>query len=356
MQRISREPSQSRVRCGCWPVLRYTARHRCWQVWPESEPTEEPTPRKFPPVPSPCPPRVVSVWLSGGKITSTDSYRVEGEWDSFQASLLNQGWPLPPLPGDLCPPRAVMIRRDLTILFLDQFYLRWGELFSEWNFSELYVSEILSNTEGQVLVEMTCLSPRTVNSSAGRDHRSPPPHPWHNARCWMNVHGPHLSPFKEFQESKQAGEHVVGFLKFQVSFKASWEDKPHRRKTLVLMLGWRPSEHCSRWEAVGVESCGDVGTSPRGLRVTQQAGRCPWAALGWPGLSERFCHWVFSSIAPWVHATCLHCDLLLGNEWFYRKEKGTKWNSKPLTEDVLPVIFNGGMTLKMSGNFWLVTD
>lgn len=59
---------------------------------------------------------------------------------------------------------------------------------------------------------------------------------------------------------------------------------------LVLMPGWRPSEHCIRWEAVGVESCGDMGTSPRGLQVIQQAGRCPWAALGWPGLSEHFCH------------------------------------------------------------------
>lgn len=49
---------------------------------------------------------------------------------------------------------------------------------------------------------------------------------------------------------------------------------------LVPALGWRPSEHFSRWEAVGVESCGDVGTSPRGPQVTQRAGRCPWAALG----------------------------------------------------------------------------
>jgi len=35
------------------------------------------------------------------------------------------------------------------------------------------------------------------------------------------MHGPHLSPFEELQESKQAGELVVGLLKFQVSFKAS---------------------------------------------------------------------------------------------------------------------------------------
>lgn len=80
-----------------------------------------------------CPPLVlpVSVWLSGGKTTLNDSYQVEGEWDLFQASLLSQGRLLSPPPEDPGPPLAVTIRRDLIFRFLDQFYLRWSELFSE---------------------------------------------------------------------------------------------------------------------------------------------------------------------------------------------------------------------------------
>lgn len=35
----------------------------------------------------------------------------------------------------------------------------------------------MSNMEGQVLAQVTCLSPGNINSSAGRDHRSPPPRP-----------------------------------------------------------------------------------------------------------------------------------------------------------------------------------
>lgn len=63
MQRISFKPSQSRVRCGCQLMLWYIVRHRCCEVWPNSKNTKEPTPRKFPPVPSPCPPCVcVTVW------------------------------------------------------------------------------------------------------------------------------------------------------------------------------------------------------------------------------------------------------------------------------------------------------
>lgn len=119
------------------------------------------------------------------------------------------------------------------------------------------------------------------------------------------MHGPHLSPFKELQESKQAGEHVVGLLKFQVSFKASWEDKPHRRKMLVPRWGRDPVSICSRWEAMDVGSCGDVGTSPRGHPVGDPTGR--EAPLGGTWLAWTFRTFLLLNVQ--LHSSVSTCNL-----------------------------------------------
>lgn len=83
--------------------------------------------------------------------------------------------------GDLCPPSScVTIRREPRIRSLDRFYLSEDKLFPEWSFSELYLSELFtSNVDCKTHVSITCLSPGTVNSSAGRP--SVTPHPWHGA-------------------------------------------------------------------------------------------------------------------------------------------------------------------------------